>query len=109
MSILRTTLGAVIILLGAGVSYAEDYSAPQLPGNTDWRADIERRQEHRRDLWFALQTRRLSDEEMKEVQQYGKLLNIEDGVAYYEREKTAELQRALFFQAGVRAQAKAPR
>lgn len=50
-------------------------------------------------LWTALQTRRLSSAELKEVAGYGDRLNIETNVPYNPDEKARELQAALAIQA----------
>ena len=52
----------------------------------------------RRELWYALSTRVLTPDELREVGAFGSGLNIEDGVSYYASEKLMELTNALLIQ-----------
>jgi hypothetical protein len=54
---------------------------------------------HRAALYWALQSRLLTDEESKEVERYGDSLNTPIGVSYSSTEKKSELQNALYNQA----------
>lgn len=57
---------------------------------------------HRHDLYWALRTRLLSVDEMKEVEQLGIALIIEEMQPYRESEKQAELNAALLQQFKIR-------
>lgn len=59
----------------------------------------------RRDIFFALRTRRLTDEELIEARDYGSRLNIEPRVEYYPAEKARELADAWTVQGMMRVQA----
>ena len=65
--------------------------------------DHERR---KHDLYFALRTRVLTDEEWEEVVRYGDQLNIKNMVSYYPSEKTIELNDAYLQQFKLRRAAR---
>lgn len=79
------------------------------PGKWEWVQDIEAmnsmadRENHRRDLFWALRSRILTDDEMKEVVEYGNSLNIELNQSYFPEEKFKELNEALFQQHRLRS------
>ena len=56
------------------------------------------RQRHRRELFWALRSRVLTDKEMAEVGEYGRSLNIEPMVCYKQEDKDKELNAALLQQ-----------
>lgn len=61
------------------------------------------RETDRRNLFWALRSRVLTEDEMKRVDQYGSSLNIDLGVSFYRLEKSRELNEALLQQARLRA------
>jgi hypothetical protein len=67
-----------------------------------WKAEQAAR---RHALFWALRSRVLTDDEMKEVTQYGTQINIDEMVPYYEADKARELNDALLQQAKLRATA----
>lgn len=78
------------------------------PGKWQWMPDREAmqamfdREQHRRDLFWALRSRVLTNAEMAEVSSYGDQLNIECGVSYMPGEKSIELNAALLQQFRIR-------
>jgi hypothetical protein len=84
-----------------GTPYRKEEVAP---GQWQWVVDQKimkltaDRERHRRDLYWALRSRILTDDEMKEVEQYGDYLNIEPMVSYSSDEKKRELNDALLQQ-----------
>lgn len=91
-----------------GINY---HKVEVLPGKWQWvvNEEAERRQhehnQHRKDLYWALRSRILTDEEMDEVAQYGDSLCIEPMVSYYPAEKKQELNDALLQQFRMRQKA----
>jgi hypothetical protein len=88
-----------------GVQYK---GAEVSPGKWQWviddgamkqMADMEA---HRRALFWALRSRVLTDDEMREVTQYGDGLNIDTGMPYYAADKAKELNEALLQQQRLR-------
>jgi hypothetical protein len=83
------------------------------PGKWQWQVneELERlareREAHRRDLYWALRSRVLTEEEMTEVERYGKYVNIDPNTPYYAEEKERELNAALLQQFQLRATAEA--
>jgi hypothetical protein len=75
------------------------------PGRWQWVVNEEAErlsreyENHKADLWWALRTRVLSDEEMQEVRSYGDFLNVRPMVSYNAEEKRRELDNALANQA----------
>lgn len=75
------------------------------PGKWQWVIDeagvqFKRDEENRRrDLWWALRSRVLNDEEMEQVRSYGEHLNVREMVSYNATEKALELNDALHKQA----------
>jgi len=59
-------------------------------------------EQERRDLWWALRSRLLTDEEMEEVKRQGSWLNVEPMQSYNRTEKAMELTDALHKQALLR-------
>lgn len=74
------------------------------PGRWQWRVNekLERMareyEAHRANLYWALRSRVLTDEEMSEVERYGSSLNIQPMVSYSAHEKELELNNALLQQ-----------
>lgn len=74
------------------------------PGKWQWVVDedsarlMAEEEAHRRGLYWALRSRVLTEDEMKEVDRYGDSLNIEMMVSYNEGEKKRELNDALLQQ-----------
>lgn len=67
------------------------------------------REQHRQDLYWALRSRVLSDDEMREILQYGDGLNVTPNTPYYAADKAKELNEALLQQHRLRlATAAAP-
>jgi len=70
----------------------------------EWRRDrlsereFARREHSRRDLFHALKTRVLTDDELRRVAEYGTSINVEYMTQYSEETKAAELQAALRMQ-----------
>jgi len=60
------------------------------------------RESVREDLWWALRSRVLTDEEMSEVRRYGQSLNTPSNVCYNAHQKALELNAALAMQAELR-------
>jgi hypothetical protein len=81
------------------------------PGKWQWIVDVETenyarvQQDRRRNLYWALRSRVLTDEEMAEVGRYGDGLNIEPLQGYMPEEKMRELNDALLQQFKLRAAA----
>ncbi len=79
------------------------------PGKWQWAKDevsmkyMADAQDHRRNLWYALTTRVLTDAELKEVAGHGSSLNIEPMTPYNAQEKLTELQNALLIQQMLRS------
>jgi hypothetical protein len=69
------------------------------------RDDYEKR---RNDLWFAMRTRPLTDEELAEAEGWGRMLNIQMRVSYNEGQKASELADAWALQGVLRATACQP-
>lgn len=69
--------------------------------------DLQKREKHRHDLYWALRSRPLSVKEMAEVKQYGISLVLDNGVSYRESEKIAEFNAALLQQFNIRLAAEA--
>lgn len=92
-----------------GIQYKK---AEVSPGHWQWVMDDEamkhfgERDRHRRDLFWALRSRILTDTEMDEVARYGDDLNIESFVPYSPQEKMREMNDALLQQFKLRAAAK---
>ena len=89
-----------------GIPYKKEEVAP---GEWEWVVDekshrraLERAQ-RRRDLFWALRTRVLTDEEFVEAQSHGEYLNIEPMVSFRADEKARELNDAYVTQAKLRA------
>lgn len=80
-------------------------------GKCQWQMNREETQrvqgeeQHRKDLYWALRSRVLTDAEMAEVAQYGADLNINDGETYNADEKARELNDALLQQYRLRLSA----
>lgn len=78
------------------------------PGKWQWVLDEEAmrqlydEQMYRRNLYQALRTRRLSDDEMKQALAYGDMLNVELNVSYRASDKAIELNDAWFTQNRIR-------
>lgn len=74
------------------------------PGKWQWVVDqaamdsVAQMETHRRELFHALTTRVMTDDELKEAASYGASLNIEMGVSYYADQKQQELSRAFTVQ-----------
>jgi hypothetical protein len=66
-------------------------------------AETAKMEQHRRDLWWALQTRVLTQEEMAEVRGYGEMINIEPNQPFMEADKQAERNSAFLQQARLQA------
>jgi hypothetical protein len=83
------------------VQYKEEKTAP---GRCKWVVDEEAMKRaaelelHRRELWWALRSRPLTDDEMAEVKQIGIYLTVGDGESFKEEEKMRELNDALLQQ-----------
>lgn len=79
------------------------------PGIWNWVIDEEmmalscNREFKRRALYWALQTRVLTDDELQEAEQYGYSLNIDMGVPFREADKRRDLQDAWFQQRRLQA------
>ncbi len=65
-------------------------------------AEIKKREDHRRDLYWALRTRVLKSSEMDEVKRYGFRLTVDIGESFSEPEKIAEFNAALLQQFNIR-------
>jgi hypothetical protein len=74
----------------------------------DYRAERESRRldQQRRDLFRALSTRVLTDDELQQVARYGSSINIENMQPYRAEEKLAELQVAMQMQLILQARAR---
>jgi hypothetical protein len=74
------------------------------PGKWQWIVDeaamnyLAEIEKHRRDLYWALRSRVLTDAEMLEVEGYGDRLNIQPMVSYNAEEKKREMNDALLQQ-----------
>jgi hypothetical protein len=85
------------------------------PGKWQWIVDEEAMKSfadmnaHRRNLFYALTHRVLTDAELKEALGYGDSLNVEPNVGYYAEEKGRELQRAFQLQETLRRMAAIPK
>ena len=85
---------------GSSLYHIVEYS----PGKCRWEIDREgmrtaaQEEQQRRDLYFSLRSRVLTDKEMQEVADYGKYLNIDSSVPYNEGDKAKELNDALLTQ-----------
>lgn len=91
------------------------YSAKEVsPGRWQWVYDeeanawINQMQSRRRELFWALRTRVLTNEEMAEALEHGDSLNIENMVPYTAAEKSRELNEAYYQQARLRSLAAQP-
>ena len=73
--------------------------------NEEAERQIAESQQKQTDLWWALRTRPLSDEEMAEVKNYGAWLNLFTNETYRQEEKTKELNDALARQWEMQAKA----
>lgn len=79
------------------------------PGKWQWVIDRKsmavtaKLETHRRNLYWALRSRVLTEKEMDEVTQYGDTLNIEQMVPYRAEEKMKELNDALLQQQRLRS------
>ena len=60
--------------------------------------ELERINVRKRELFWALRSRILTEQEMEEVTFYGKYINIEPDVCYNQTEKYMELNAALLQQ-----------
>lgn len=96
---------------GVMISGSEIYHKKQVdPGKWQWVRDYEaeeqsqEEQNKKHELWVALSTRVLSDDEMKRVVQYGSYINVEPNVGHNPSEKLMEIQNALIIQQMLRAQ-----
>lgn len=84
-----------------GIAYMKSEVSP---GHWQWIEDEESNrleaemESKRRNLYWALQTRVLTEEEEMEAHNYGTSLNLESMVSYREEEKRRELQDAWFQQ-----------
>lgn len=74
------------------------------PGKWQWVVDedamkrLREYNEHKYELWLALTTRVITNDELKEVASYGNDLNVQSGVLYNATEKLQELNNALLIQ-----------
>jgi hypothetical protein len=88
-------------LSDGSVQYKGEQTAP---GRCKWVVDEEAMKRlaeselHRRELWWALRSRTLTDDEMAEVKQMGIYLTVGDGQPFKEEEKMRELNDALLQQ-----------
>lgn len=78
------------------------------PGRCDWVIDEEamaifaKMEKDRADLYWALRTRPISDEDMERVRKLGLALVTQSGVSYREEDKQHELNDALLQQYRIR-------
>lgn len=77
----------------------------QVYGSPVVEAQLNELERPRRELWRALRSRALSDEELVEVARYGASLNVEPTMPYQAGEKLQELTNALLIQQMSRAEA----
>jgi hypothetical protein len=88
-------------LSDGSVQYKGEQTAP---GRCKWVIDEEAMKRlaeselHRRELWWALRSRPLTDDEMAEVKQMGIYLTVGDGQPFKEEEKMRELNDAMLQQ-----------
>lgn len=85
--------------------------ATGIPGKCKWVVDTEAMrqaedaEQKRVALWIALQTRVLTPAEMRQVEAYGSLLNVQPNTPFSPMEKARELNDALSRQLVLQAQA----
>lgn len=75
-----------------------DKSDPQWQANEESKRYFHELHQKRRDLYWALRSRVLSDDEMQQVINYGDMLNIEPMQSYISSQKAEELNAALLQQ-----------
>ena len=93
-----------------GINYKQSEVSPgrwQWVVNEEAEKRIRDEEAHRANLYWALRSRVLNDEEMAEVERYGSSLNIQLMVSYSPHEKEMELNNALLQQFRLREIAKA--
>lgn len=93
-----------------GINYKPSEISPgcwQWVVNEEAEKRIRDEEAHRANLYWALRSRVLNDEEMAEVERYGSSLNIQLMVSYSPHEKEMELNNALLQQFRLREIAKA--
>lgn len=79
-----------------------------VPGKWQWKEDeaamkfMRDAERHKMELWFALTTRVLTDDELKEAVSYGSFLNLQTMVPYNAEEKSQELTSAFLVQQRLR-------
>lgn len=94
--------------LAETVAVSEETKAAMREAEDAGRRAFDAQQQARRDLFWALRSRVLTDEEMQEVSRHGTYLNVEMGQSYRPEEKLAELNAALLTQAILRLGSKSP-
>ena len=94
-----------VVSMGMSTGFHQYKKAEVEPGRWQWVIDEEamrsraEREEAKANLWWALRTRVLNDEEMVRVRQYGSSLNTPSGISYNASDKGRELNEALYNQA----------
>ena len=89
------------LILETGVGntlYMCDSTTGKMVEDVKGEEEYAKREEHRREIFRALQTRVLTEAEMKEALDYGQFINLENGTAYFGADKDRERLNAFQLQ-----------
>ena len=89
------------LILETGVGntlYMCDSTTGKMVEDIKGEEEVEKRDEHRREIFRALQTRVLTEAEMKEALDYGQSINIENETPYFAADKDRERLNAFQLQ-----------